>query len=96
MSTPPRPDLPAGRACYLLLCEDTSFYCGLTSNLTRRLQHHASGKGSGYTKGVRPVALVWFEPAADRMQAAARERQIKKWNHRKKQDLQEGLILLSD
>jgi putative endonuclease len=68
----------------------------MTSNLTRRLGHHSSGRGSGYTKGTRPVALVWFEPTANRTQAAARERQIKSWNHRKKQALQEGLLTLSD
>jgi predicted GIY-YIG superfamily endonuclease len=89
-------ELPNGWACYLLLCSDDSFYCGMTSNLRGRLRQHRSGKGSEYTKGTRPLALVWYEAAASRNEAAARERQIKNWKHMKKRSLQEGTLMLSD
>jgi hypothetical protein len=36
------------------------------------------------------VALVWYELHRDRRAAAERERQIKSWNHGKKQRLAEG------
>ena len=83
-------DLPSGWCCYLLLCSDSSFYCGITSNLPPRLRHHASGKGGAYTKGEKPMALVWFERHPDRHGAAKREAQIKKWSHIKKEKLGRG------
>ncbi|MCI0402167.1 MAG: GIY-YIG nuclease family protein [Acidobacteria bacterium] len=81
---------PPGWYCYLLLCSDDSYYCGLTSNLNSRLRHHASGKGSGYTKATKPIALVWHERHGHRASAAARERQLKKWSHAKKRALASG------
>jgi putative endonuclease len=84
--------LPAGWCCYLLLCSDNSYYCGMTSNLPQRLVHHSSGRGSGYTKGTKPIALVWYEACIDRSSAALRERQLKKWSHRKKLVLTEGAL----
>jgi len=77
------PELPPGWHCYLLLCFDGSYYCGITSNLTHRIRDHASGKGSGYTKNVKPVAFVWYEPQGDRHGAARREQQIKAWGKEK-------------
>ncbi|MGH9787408.1 MAG: GIY-YIG nuclease family protein [Candidatus Acidiferrales bacterium] len=78
---------PPGWHCYLLLCVDRTYYCGLTSNLNHRLRHHASGKGSSYTKGAKPIALVWYERHVGRSSAAARERQLKKWSRAKKEAL---------
>ncbi len=74
----------------MLLCANGTYYCGLASDLNRRLNHHASGKGSGYTKKRRPKALVWFERHNDRAVAAARERQLKAWGHKKKKELASG------
>ena len=51
------PEFPPGWHCYLLLCAPGSYYCGITSNLADRIRDHASGKGSGYTKKVKPIAL---------------------------------------
>jgi putative endonuclease len=79
-----------GWHCYLLYCSDNSDYCGITSNLTRRLRDHASGKGPGYTKGAKPVAFVWYEPHLDRRSAAERELQIKAWSRAKKRSLANG------
>ncbi len=84
--------LPPGWCCYFLLCTDRSYYCGITSNLGQRLRDHASGRGSGYTKGIKPVALLWYECHEDRSSAARRERQLKKWSHAKKKALVEGRL----
>ncbi len=84
--------LPPGWCCYLLLCADRSYYCGITSNLGQRLWDHACGRGSGYTKGIKPVALLWYECHEDRSSAARRERQLKKWSHAKKKALVEGRL----
>jgi putative endonuclease len=64
--------------------------------LSNRIRQHRSGKGSGYTKGIRPVALVWFERHDGRDSAAARERQLKGWNHSKKAMLVRGELVLSE
>jgi len=86
----PSNKFPAGWCCYLLLCSDGSYYCGITTELKQRVRDHASGKGSGYTKGAKPIALVWYEPHPNRSSAARRERQMKNWSHGKKKGLAEG------
>ena len=83
-------ELPTGWCCYLLLCADGSYYCGIASDLNIRLQHHAAGKGGKHSRAVRPRGLVWYEAHPNRKSAAARERQIKHWSHAKKQSLAEG------
>jgi predicted GIY-YIG superfamily endonuclease len=84
------PEFAPGWYCYLLHCSDGSYYCGIASNLKQRIRDHSSGKGSGYTKGSRPIALVWYETHAGRRHAAAREKQIKAWSHSKKKRLADG------
>jgi predicted GIY-YIG superfamily endonuclease len=64
----------------------------LASHLPSWLRHHASGKGSTYTKITRPTTLVWFETHATRQAAAAREKQIKSWSRKKKDGLANGSI----
>ena len=83
-------DLPSGWCCYLLLCADRSYYTGITSKLATRLRHKASGKGAGYTRNTRPIALVWYERHPDKLSAARREIQIKSWSHSKKYGLAHG------
>ena len=83
-------EFASGWHCYLLLCEDGSYYCGITNNLNRRLRDHASRRGSVYTEGRRPTALVWTEPHKSRATAARRESKLKKWSGEKKRALAEG------
>ena len=73
-----------------MLCADRSYYCVVASDLTARIRDHASGKGSGYTKELKPLAMVWFEPHPNRHSAAGREKQIKRSNREKKRRLAEG------
>ena len=88
------PAFPRGWYCYLLLCADAAYYCGITTDLGQRIRDHASGKGSQYTKGNHPVALVWYQRHDDRRSAARRESQLKKWSHRKKRELADGRLQL--
>ena len=62
---------------YLLRCSDGTLYTGCTNNLDRRLAAHNAGKGTKYTRSRRPVALVYWEQAADRSAALRRESAIK-------------------
>ena len=46
---------------YILECCDKSLYTGYTNHLEKRIKAHNEGKGAKYTKGRRPVSLVYFE-----------------------------------
>lgn len=77
-----RADRPAARRgawrVYLLRCRDGSLYAGATNDLARRLEAHARGRGSRYTRSRLPVALAYSERAADRGAALRREAALKR------------------
>ena len=64
---------------YILRCSDDSLYTGITKDLSRRLSEHNqdNDKGARYTRGRRPVELVYQEFHLDRSDASKREYQIK-------------------
>ncbi|NBH71682.1 GIY-YIG nuclease family protein [Clostridiaceae bacterium] len=72
---------------YLLRCADGSIYCGWTNCLEKRLRAHNEGRGAKYTRGRRPVELVYYEEFATRREAMQRECAIKKMSRREKQQL---------
>lgn len=64
---------------YLLRCADNSLYCGITTNLQKRLRQH-NGElvgGAKYTKIRQPCELVYSEPADNRSHATQKEYAIK-------------------
>lgn len=64
---------------YILECSDRTLYCGSTNDLEKRLHEHNEGRnGAKYTRGRRPVRLVYQEPCPTRSDALKREREIKK------------------
>ena len=72
---------------YLLQCADASLYCGWTNHLQERVKAHNEGRGAKYTRGRRPVKLVYFEEFATRQEAMRREYQIKKLTRQEKERL---------
>jgi putative endonuclease len=64
---------------YMLRCADDTLYTGICTDVARRLGEHNAGAplGARYTRGRRPVALVYLESAANRVDAQRREREIK-------------------
>lgn len=42
---------------YVLLCGDGSYYCGISTDVPRRLAQHRSGTGARYTRGRLPLQL---------------------------------------
>lgn len=62
---------------YLVECSDSSYYCGITNNLQKRLQAHNDGKGAKYTAGRRPVVLVASRGGMTHAEAARREYEVK-------------------
>ncbi|HKK23835.1 MAG TPA: GIY-YIG nuclease family protein, partial [Pseudohaliea sp.] len=71
---------------YVLRCADGSLYTGITCDLARRLRQHNGDLAGGprYTRGRRPVALVWSTAAASRSEALRQEARIKRWPRRAK------------
>lgn len=63
---------------YILKCADRSLYTGVATDIRARLSLHNTGKGAKYTRGRRPVVLVYQEIAADRGAALRREAAIKR------------------
>jgi predicted GIY-YIG superfamily endonuclease len=72
---------------YILECENSDYYTGLTDNLERRFQQHRDGKGGHFTKYARPNKIAYFESHRSLGDAQARERQIKGWSRSKKSAL---------
>ena len=69
---------------YLLECEDSSIYTGITTDIARRFSEHQNGIGSHFTraKGVR--RMLYTEEHPDRSSALVREAEIKTWSREKK------------
>lgn len=72
---------------YMLECADHSLYTGYTVDLTKRIAAHNEGKAAKYTRGRRPVRLVYSELCADKSEALRREAAIKKLTRAKKLEL---------
>ena len=43
---------------YLVRCADGSLYCGISTDVAKRVASHNAGRGAKYTKTRRPVVLV--------------------------------------
>lgn len=69
---------------YLLECQDTSLYTGITNDLERRFKQHVEGKGGHYTGAKKVVRIAYSEPHTDRSSALKREAEIKSWRREKK------------
>ena len=77
---------------YLVRCSDDSLYCGWTTDLKRRIDAHnghISG-GAKYTRGRRPVTLVYSESFHQKQEAQRREYAIKQMTKTKKLGLIKG------
>ena len=72
---------------YLLRCSDGSLYTGITNDLPKRLQAHAAGKASRYTRSRLPVTLAYKEPQPDKSRALKREIAIKRLSRPHKERL---------
>ena len=63
---------------YIVQCADQTLYTGIAKDIIQRLAQHNAGSGAAYTRGRRPVVLVYQEPASDRSAALRREAAIKR------------------
>ncbi len=74
---------------YLVLCADQTLYCGITTDLERRLAQHNNGTGAKYTRGRGPVELYYSQECPDHSSALKLEAQIKKLSRAEKLQLKE-------
>jgi len=76
---------------YIVRCKDNSLYTGYTTDIKNRVNNHNNGKGAKYTKGRRPVELVYFETFESKSEALKKEIAIKKMPRSKKEQLIETM-----
>ena len=70
---------------YIVKCSDSTFYTGITTNLKRRIdEHNNSPLGAKYTRGRRPVKLVYSKKFKNKSLATKEEARIKKLSRKEK------------
>lgn len=62
-------------------------YTGVTNDLIRRVYEHKSKLVAGFTQKYNVDRLVYYEVCESIVAAIEREKQIKGWKRKKKQDL---------
>ena len=67
---------------------NVTLYTGVTSNLKRRIwEHKTHADPNSFTAKYNVTKLVYVESTTDAVSAIAREKQIKSWNRRRKNEL---------
>ena len=67
---------------YILKCSDNSLYTGWTNDIKHRLKMH--NEGAKYTRGRRPVELVYLEEFDTKQEAMSKEAKIKRLTRKEK------------
>jgi len=73
---------------YILKCVDETLYTGITVDLDRRIKEHNDSKfGAKYTRGRRPVTLVYSKKFRNRSLASQEENRVKNLSREEKLEL---------
>ncbi len=75
---------------YIVRCADRTLYTGVATDVAARVAKHNAGAGAKYTRGRRPVTLVYSEPVGARGMALQRELAIKRLSRQTKLQLIAG------
>ena len=77
---------------YILANEtNVTIYTGITNDLIRRVyEHKHSAAPDSFTSKYKINKLVYYEDTTDVRAAIAREKQIKSWNRKRKNELVEA------
>lgn len=65
----------------------TTLYTGVTNNLVKRVYEHKNNLADGFTKKYGVHDLLYYESYEDPNSAIEREKQIKSWSRKKKDQL---------
>lgn len=79
---------------YILGSRSGVLYVGITSDLQRRLYEHQHATFEGFTKEYEIKRLLYYEQFNDALTAISREKQLKRWNRRKKLALIRSMNLM--
>lgn len=64
---------------YVVECSDGSYYCGISTDIKRRVdEHNTSKRGAKYTRSRRPVHLVHQRRCLNKSEAILNENHFKK------------------
>lgn len=63
---------------YVLECMGDRLYTGITNNIEKRFQKHASGKGAMFTRLNKPVRVLAWNAYKNKSEAAKIESQLKR------------------
>ena len=72
---------------YIMASDSGTLYVGITNDLIRRVWEHQNGIVEGFTRKYNCKRLVYHEYGQDINGTIAREKQIKRWNRKKKEFL---------
>ena len=76
---------------YILECSGQTLYTGITTDLKRRLEeHNSSTLGAKYTKGRRPLKMLYSRELPNKSEAQKEEYRIRKLTRQEKIDLIEN------
>lgn len=72
---------------YILRCGDGTLYTGIAVDVDKRFQMHQSGKGAKYTRGRKPLQIVYREVCGSHSDALRRELAVKALTREDKEKL---------
>jgi len=72
---------------YIIQSSDDSYYTGITTDLERRFEQHANGRGAKYFNSRTPIKIVYVEKGHTKSSACKREARIKKLAKKEKEKL---------
>lgn len=72
---------------YIMASSSGTLYVGMTNNLIRRTREHKNKLNNCFSKKYSCTKLVYYESYKYVLNCIAREKQIKKYNRRKKEAL---------
>lgn len=82
-----------GHYVYMLKCKDGTFYVGYSTEVARRVrEHNASPKGAKYTRGRRPVVLVYALACESKSDALKQEHRLRKKSRSEKKKLADAFV----
>ncbi len=83
---------------YMVRCNDTSLYTGITTDVDRRFKEHQGGgpKAAKSLRGKGPLTLALFEEMPDQSEALKAEYRIKQLPKVMKEQLVAGKLIIQE
>lgn len=69
----------------------SALYIGVTNDLPRRCCEHQQKNVKGFSSRYNTIRLAYYEQTSDILAAIQREKQLKGWRRKKKEDLIEKM-----